>query len=404
MVKLFLVEDEIVMREGIRKHIAWEKEGIEFAGEAGDGELALPMILSTKPDILLTDIRMPFMDGLQLSELVKKELPETEIIILSGYDDFSYAQKAITCGVSEYLLKPIAPPKLLASLRRVRDRIEKRKKEQEAEKSLQERLNSAFTRMSSEQQSRATEAAAEDVRADAVTDNTKNVDIDLKTLVPHATLHSSITDFLSTGTEDEVETYLTKLIERVGEKNIRSTIFRNYLTVEICLSIARFIHDQGLPEEEIRECCGDVNAQLLQTSSAEESRAILSTYMKEVIRQRNLNTDKGSESAIQKVVAEYLNQHITDPDVSLESTAAEASMSVSHFSRVFSKVMGQTYTDYVIGRRIGMAKEYLMNSDLRSSEIGFKVGYKDPHYFSATFKKETGMTPTEYRNRGNGNG
>lgn len=59
--------------------------------------------------------------------------------------------------------------------------------------------------------------------------------------------------------------------------------------------------------------------------------------MKEVIRQRNLNTDKGSESAIQKVVAEYLNQHITDPDVSLESTAAEASMSVSHFSRVFSK-------------------------------------------------------------------
>ena len=79
-------------------------------------------------------------------------------------------------------------------------------------------------------------------------------------------------------------------------------------------------------------------------------------------------------------------------------------MSVSHFSRVFSKVMGQTYTDYVIGRRIGMAKEYLMNSDLRSSEIGFKVGYKDPHYFSATFKKETGMTPTEYRNRGNGNG
>ena len=127
MVKLFLVEDEIVMREGIRKHIAWEKEGIEFAGEAGDGELALPMILSTKPDILLTDIRMSFMDGLQLSELVKKELPETEIIILSGYDDFSYAQKAITCGVSEYLLKPIAPPKLLASLRRVRDRIEKPK-------------------------------------------------------------------------------------------------------------------------------------------------------------------------------------------------------------------------------------------------------------------------------------
>ena len=72
MVSLFLVEDEIVMRDGIKKHIQWEKEGIDFVGEASDGELALPMILEKKPDILLTDIKMPFMDGLTLSEKVKR--------------------------------------------------------------------------------------------------------------------------------------------------------------------------------------------------------------------------------------------------------------------------------------------------------------------------------------------
>ena len=88
MVTLFLVEDEIAMREGIRKHIDWEKEDIEFVGEASDGELAYPLILEKKPDILLTDIKMPFVDGLELSEMVRKELPDTRIMILSGYDEF----------------------------------------------------------------------------------------------------------------------------------------------------------------------------------------------------------------------------------------------------------------------------------------------------------------------------
>ena len=127
MIKLFLVEDEIVMRDGIKSQIDWKKEDIEFAGEASDGELAYPMILETKPDILLTDIKMPFMDGLELSALVRKELPETRIIILSGYDEFSYAQRAVSLGVTEYLLKPLPPEELLGCIRKVKKEIEQEK-------------------------------------------------------------------------------------------------------------------------------------------------------------------------------------------------------------------------------------------------------------------------------------
>ena len=105
-IKVFLVEDEIVIRDGIRKSINWEKEGYDFAGEASDGELAYPKILKAKPDILITDIKMPFMDGLELSRLVRKELPDIKILILSGYDEFEYAKTAIKIGVTEYLLKP----------------------------------------------------------------------------------------------------------------------------------------------------------------------------------------------------------------------------------------------------------------------------------------------------------
>ena len=82
MIRVFLVEDEIIIRNGIKNSIEWENEGYQFVGEASDGELALPIILKEKPDILITDIRMPFMSGLELSSLVKKELPDIKIIIL----------------------------------------------------------------------------------------------------------------------------------------------------------------------------------------------------------------------------------------------------------------------------------------------------------------------------------
>lgn len=119
MIKVFLVEDEIIMREGIKRNIDWEKEGFSFVGEASDGELAYPMIQKTRPDILITDIKMPFMDGLELSRLVKQEIPDVKIIILSGYDDFELAQEGINIGITDYLLKPITGIKLLEAVKRV---------------------------------------------------------------------------------------------------------------------------------------------------------------------------------------------------------------------------------------------------------------------------------------------
>lgn len=135
MIKVFLVEDETIIRRGIKNNIPWEKEGYEFVGEASDGELAYPMIKKTKPDIVITDIKMPFMDGLELASLVRKELPGTKIIILSGYDEFDYAKRAISIGVTDYQLKPISSEKLLETLNRVADII---RDEQEQQKLLEE--------------------------------------------------------------------------------------------------------------------------------------------------------------------------------------------------------------------------------------------------------------------------
>jgi len=131
MFKVFLVEDETVVREGIRKNVLWEQYGFHYAGDASDGELALPMIREIQPDLLITDIKMPFMDGLSLIKIVRKELPRTKIVIISGYDDFSYAQQAIHLGVEQYLLKPIIKEKLVEMLNEMREKMQEERYQQQ---------------------------------------------------------------------------------------------------------------------------------------------------------------------------------------------------------------------------------------------------------------------------------
>jgi len=129
MLKVFLVEDEFVVRDGIKNNIDWKSHGYEFCGEASDGELALPMIQKLKPDIVITDIKMPFMDGLELSKLIKKEFPWIEIIILSGYEDFKYAKEGIKIGVAQYLTKPISGSELLEEVDALAAKIEEKHRE-----------------------------------------------------------------------------------------------------------------------------------------------------------------------------------------------------------------------------------------------------------------------------------
>ncbi len=124
MLKVFLVEDESVVREGIRDNIPWQQYGYKFVGEAGDGEMALPLIRKVQPDVLITDIKMPFMDGLSLSHIVGQEFPDMKIVIISGYDDFEYARRAINEGVEQYLLKPITRSAMQKVLSEIREKIE----------------------------------------------------------------------------------------------------------------------------------------------------------------------------------------------------------------------------------------------------------------------------------------
>lgn len=129
--KIFLVDDEMAIRDGIGKSINWENEGFIYCGDASDGELALPLIEKHRPDIVITDIQMPFMNGLELSHILREKFPSIKIIILSGHDEFEYAREAMRIQVSEYCLKPVSSQDLLTILQKASAQIDQEEKNEQ---------------------------------------------------------------------------------------------------------------------------------------------------------------------------------------------------------------------------------------------------------------------------------
>lgn len=194
MIKVFLAEDETIIRQGIKNNIDWNSNGFELVGEAGDGEYAYPMILKYQPDILLTDVKMPFMDGLELSRAVKKALPKTKIIVFSGYNEFDYAKEAIKIGISDYLLKPVTAVSLMESLKKVADQI------------LEERENSRLLERYFINYEKYMEFP----------DKTDYSGVDRKL----------IKNFLKTGNAEECSLFIDEYFEAVGKGNYNSLLLR----------------------------------------------------------------------------------------------------------------------------------------------------------------------------------
>lgn len=367
MVKVFLVEDEAIIRRGIKKNVEWEKNGFEFVGEAGDGEYAYPQILKTEPDILITDIKMPFMDGLELSYLVKKILPNTKIIILSGYNEFEYAKEAITIGISEYLLKPVTAASLTAVLRKVKEEI----REEKEKSRLLERYFVSYEKYNE------------------FLDKTDYTGVDRKL----------IQDFLKLGSAGEEGMFIDEYLAAVGENNYRSLLLRQYMTIDIFFCVQEFLKGLSVCADEIPPELGDIKYIPKIVGSEEQTVSYLKELFAFAISERDRVSGNRYGSLID-TAKQYLAEHFESNDVSLNTVAAQVGVSSSYFSSIFKQETGQSFVEYLTKLRIDKACELLRCTTLRTSEIGERVGYNDPHYFSATFKKVTGVSPKDYKNGG----
>ena len=130
MMKVIITDDEIQIRKGLRMKVDWEEEGFQIAGEASNGKEALELLRNMEIDLVITDMRMPIMDGIELAKQCQQEFPTVKVIVLSGYSDFELVRGSMKEGVKDYLLKPVAPDELVEALQKVRKVIEEERRKQ----------------------------------------------------------------------------------------------------------------------------------------------------------------------------------------------------------------------------------------------------------------------------------
>ena len=530
MYKVFLVEDEIVVREGIRSSIPWETTPYALIGEAPDGELALSMIEELKPDILITDIRMPFMDGLALSRIIKKSLPWIKIIILSGHDEFEYAREAISIGVEEYLLKPVSAHEMLSAMDKLAKKIDEEKKEILSIENLKAKIRSS------------TDILRDKWLYDFVSgkiDPAESIEkgrefgIDLlgrsymaavvgiicpakkeEQLISVRKIIDSIMGMYSGHIwfPESEQRYVLLIREAHGSDSLQSAdeaIFaiasaikhdierstdclvavgigasagrlgetaRSYSTA---LKILKFMLAAGLPQiadssllpagegsfdpAKLLSINGDVFFTKLKYASKKDIDAIVQEYtammgnswnedpmiayflfgeiivaasklaetvggdIRKIVPfsldhdniQRIISSHAKFDEAVRSLLAvlfeyrdshssgryqsvivkarEFINSNFASTNISLYSTADHVGISPNHLSTVFVQETGENFIEYLTRVRIERAKLLLKTSNMKSVDIANETGFSDPHYFSYIFKKNTGLSPREWR-------
>ncbi len=408
--KVFLADDEIVVREGIRESFPWDETPYVLVGEAPDGEMALPIIRDTNPDIVITDIKMPFMDGIELCRTLRAQMPWIGIIVLSGYDEFEYARQCIQLGVREYLLKPINAVDLKEVLDKVSAQIEAERKSFEHAASLRARMENGgkFVKEKLVGSLFSDEAAEEDavnvleqlrqMGCPVPADNYAVIDAAFSPVATGqqvaATLAES-SDGIVQVSPGRVGTRMLVTGGTAEETEERAYAFATSLVRELerldCNEIRVGIGDiVDKPEMIINSFKAARHIRHLLVERTDEQAIILG------VREMGEAADEKTPSVISDAKL-YMSQNFNNPNLMLQDVAREVGMSNSRFSTVFSQQTGQTFTEYLIYLRLNKAKELLRTTDTKGSQIAREVGYNDSHYFSYIFKKNVGMTPSEYR-------
>jgi two-component system response regulator YesN len=532
--KVLLVDDEAVVREGIKDRIQWSELGLDCIGDCENGMEAMEAVDRLRPDIVLTDINMPFVDGLELTRYIMEHYPLTKMIILTGFDEFTYAQQAIKLRVHDFILKPITAAELKKVLEKVKAEIDGEKRKREDLDRLQKQLNESlpllkerFLERLATSSVRSKEAAerldyfnimlpgpsyiALSVDIDQFPEDYGRQDKELmrfavynvvqevaerengsavfrnrdeRMLVLLSGEEDSLYDqaqWISENIRQLIEEYfkftVTVGVGRVGgslaelpftyesalsaleyrfllginkvisimdmEGNrARSTseeeqqeqervhkltscmktgtelelkeaveeVINHYRTAfpsmkqcythiqRLIITVIRAIDDLGLKEEDVFGKGVNPITHIYAFQTLEELEEWLHDHCRDAVRQIVANRNDFCENQVRNAVA-YLKEHYPDAELSLAKVCRHVHMSTSYFSSVFKTRTGKTFIEYLTGARMEKARELLKLTTLKTYEIAAKVGYQDPHYFSILFKKHTGDTPTEYRQK-----
>ena len=342
MYKVYIVEDEHLEREALKMILDKQAPNVKVVGSAATGTAAMEGIDETEPDIVLMDINIPEINGIEVLRRVKKKDPAKKVILITAFNEFDFAHQAIKAKVDDFLLKPIRPEQLL------------------------EAVGQAITSLKANEISLFTEKMNEVIYAIVQ----KKYAVCRKALGEYLDLLYDHYGYDLLAIENEVDHFLSEIY-----------------AIEV--NEAKENNQPAPPQPTSAHLTGHF-----------KNRYNLKIEIMKVIDrifERTVSENSNRKNTIDDIL-NYIDMNC-HKDISLDQVGEYANMSSYYLSKIFKKETGVNFVTYLTNRKIDIAKDMLVNTDVPIINIALDLSYHEPNYFSKVFKKSTGMTPTEYRKR-----
>jgi two-component system response regulator YesN len=399
MWKVMIADDEPKIRRGLRTSIERLRPDMRVVAEAEDGEMALEAVQREKPDILMIDVRMPFLNGLELIERINGVLSDCVIIVVSGHDEFEYAQRALKLRVFDYVLKPVPQEVLAGVLARA------------VESLVAARRQRHYLSWAHDQLERNLPVLREQFLRDWMRGRLSPVEI------------AEQEQFLGVQTSGPAALVLVHVMERAvavasPERERRLALFA--IRSVVADIFARFTPLQVFCDDQdnviaLAGCAG--GKEWVEAAAGIEERVVPSVCQGVVVVHTTvtdaratlpeayeaLNAEVASRGTHRSLVAlaqGYIDAHYGEPTMSLEQVAAAAQISPGYLSRLLKLETGFSFVDYLTRVRINKAVQMMGDPAVKVYEVAEAVGYQSQHYFSRAFKRVFGRPPVEFRKGG----
>lgn len=393
MFKVIIADDETLIREGLRDFVDWKSFGMDVVALAENGAQAIELIDSLQPDICILDIKMPFTDGLEVSEYYRNVNPGGVAIFFTGHDEFQYAVRALRASAFDFIKKPLNMSEMTEVLRRAEKHLtEMRKNAVEMEMTI-EQMNAGFDMLRNNFVLRWLERGD---KIESLSENLRFYKLDFQT--PCGLILVTAPGIA----EDSVFT-VSPLVSVMSLLNETLEGFEPFFTLQTgadCVVSLVSIHDtakwleleknlQGLLEKGPR----------LRLSVVFEKCGEVSELRNCYLDARTKSYRMSSLSPLLQALLDYIHKNYGDCGMSLSSFAASHNVTSSYLCRLFKQELEQSYSNYLTKLRIGKSLSHLSDPAMKIYEVAELAGFSNQYYFCNSFKKYMGVSPSVYRKK-----